>query len=332
MGLGLLVVFLACEKESPYVPPPTPGPAWEAAPSVQAPREKAGAWAHGGRLYLVGGGPRSDIPEDPLPGVEVFDPDSGRWILHPDLLPTSVEGTVFVPWGDRLFLFSGADPQGAILRTVEVFDPEAMRIMNVGIPLLEGHKDGAGVALGDGILLMGGLGLSGSPTDLMERFDPVGLRTEPAGRMPYPLQDFSAVVFGGRVYVFGGQVGAARTRVDSVAIWDPGTESWEVVDDALPLPWEHPRSVVVGQRLLVLTGRGPAGLLNGIFDPQTRSWSPLSSLPAPRSRCAVTVWQGKVWVISGWTEIQGTEVLTREVLVYDPEADTLAVSGRRVWR
>ena len=314
-----LAVLSACEKESPTEPPPPPGPAWRQEAPVNAPRFKAGALGWNGRIYLVGGG-GSDIPEALPLGVEVYDPAGTSWEFHEDLRLFTLTGTVFVPYDGKLYAASGEHP-GGFSRGVQVFDPAKMTIETVGVQLAEAHKDGGGVALPDGILVIGGRSTPGTSTTLVERIDPVARTVVNETRLPYPLQDFSAAYHDGLVFVFGGQDGRTASRVDSVAIYDPVAKSWEVVDNALPLGWEHPRAAVVDGRILVFSGKGEAGMINGEFDPLARRWSPLSSIPGARSESAVAVLDGDTWIISGFVVSGEDELLTPDVFVYDISAE-----------
>ncbi|MBD3337438.1 MAG: hypothetical protein GF355_18140, partial [Candidatus Eisenbacteria bacterium] len=315
---ALLPAALGCEKESPNGPTPDPGPAWERLADVNQPREKAGAMAHDGRVFLMGG--RGTDPLAPFPGVEVYDPETAVWELHDELHALNNTGAVHVAHDGLLYAFSGRADNGPVSRAIQVFDPEELTIETLRVQLLQGHKDGAGVAIPGGILIMGGLLDVGSPSDLVERFVPNSTAPEMETRLPYPLQDFSALHHDGRVFVFGGQ--SEETRIDSVAVYDLISREWEVVDNALPLGWDQPRAAKAGDRILIMSGKGAAGELNGEYDPLLHFWRPLADLPEPRSESAVTVLAGKVWLISGLTGDGEGEVPTAGVLVYDPAAET----------
>jgi hypothetical protein len=110
-------------------------------------------------------------------------------------------------------------------------------------------------------------------------------------------------------------------RVDSVAVYNLSSRTWEVVDNALPVGWEHPRVVDLDGRFLIMTGKGAAGRMNGWFDTVTRSWFALSPLPEARSESVVVAVSGKAWVISGLRLTQNVEAIVDNVWIYDPAGE-----------
>ncbi|MBU1949377.1 MAG: hypothetical protein KJ927_11735 [Candidatus Eisenbacteria bacterium] len=318
-----IAILSGCEKESPTVPPIEPGPTWSHGVSIHDAREKSGAVEWEGKVYLIGGGRTSTFGH--YPGVEVFDPDSARWIEYPQLKFQTNIGTVFAAAERKVYAVSGRADDGPVSRLIEVFDPADMSIDFINVQMAAGHKDGAAVVVPAGLMVLGGLDTPGAPTDLVEIIDLNAPSVSQETRLPYTLQDFSVFHLDGHVYVIGGQRGNART--DSVAVYNLIERTWEVIDNALPVGWEHPRVVNLEGRIIVMTGNGNAGRLNGWFDTETRSWFALTSLPEARSQSAVVTVSGKIWVITGLKEVHGVEAIVDDVWIYDPAGEPNDAAG-----
>lgn len=112
--------------------------------------------------------------------------------------------------------------------------------------------------------------------------------------LPNPRQHAGSVVFGGKIYSIGGQVGENDTLITQkeVNVYDPATNIWTRVAD-LPVPpgaagRGHISSAVVvfGQRIIVLGGEtvhktGRTNMVSA-YSPATNTWQNLTPLPSAR--------------------------------------------------
>jgi hypothetical protein len=109
-------------------------------------------------------------------------------------------------------------------------------------------------------------------------------------------------------YVFGGLSRTPEVGLDTrwqpmsaTAHLRPGCNTWV---DASPMPTDryHFGVAVVDRRVVVLGGRNASGRLRVVerFDPVTRQWTTLPSVPVVRSASAVVVQAGTVWMFGGF--------------------------------
>ena len=163
--------------------------------------------------------------------------------------------------------------------------------------------------------------------------------------MPYPLlpeaiSSFGAVVTDGWIYVFGGHAGrlpgnskdGLSPHFCRINLASPGT-AWE----ALPM---H----ITSQSPGLVTWQGAIYRVGGLsfknaagdptefhslstfakFDPTTKTWTDLPSLPVPRSSLDAAVVDGKLYVVGGWNLQEGTAqdaTWHDTALVYDLSQD-----------
>ena len=107
-----------------------------------------------------------------------------------------------------------------------------------------------------------------------------------AAALPQPMQELSAAVLHGRIYVAGGIDGANHASAAAFR-YDPAANRWERIAD-LPAPRHHMPLAVVGDTLYAA-----GGLSGATFVPETtlwlyreaaNRWEPRAPLPAPRDR------------------------------------------------
>src|SRR6202012_865214 len=94
----------------------------------------------------------------------------------------------------------------------------------------------------------------------VRRLDLRTKRWSPAPPMPEALNHMSAVSFGGKLYVVGGDAGGADTSTGAVrGFWryDPDTRQWASMPEA-PVARAAAGSAVLGHRLYVVGGRNDA--------------------------------------------------------------------------
>src|SRR6266571_8761983 len=127
-------------------------------------------------------------------------------------------------------------------------------------------------------------------------------RWSAAAALPEPVQELSAAVLHGRIYVAGG---FDRTGAPTAAAfrYDPVANQWERVAD-LPAARHHMPLAAVGDTLYAVGGLAEATFVpeNTLWiyrDDQNR-WESRAPLPAPRGASGVGVVSGKLVVVGGW--------------------------------
>jgi N-acetylneuraminic acid mutarotase len=153
------------------------------------------------------------------------------------------------------------------------------------------------VAATGSTLVIGGYDGSGTPRAVLRVAADGALR--PAGLLREGVRYAATAVVGGRVYVFGGEVGGRE--LDAVQELDPATGRTRVVT-RLPHALGHASAAAVGDRILLLGGRtGPDRFTDAMwwFDPRRLSWQRAGRLPAPMSDAAVVASGDRVWLLGG---------------------------------
>jgi len=130
----------------------------------------------------------------------------------------------------------------------------------------------------------------------------------------------------GFLYVIGGGDTGGAVFSD-LNRYDPVMDVWATLAP-MPTPRAGAVAAAVDNTIYVIGGRGTAaGPCNAgpylatveKYDIDTNTWSPVRSLPAPRSDVGAVAHGGKIYVFGGCT---GNATVTDEVLVYNPETDT----------
>lgn len=148
--------------------------------------------------------------------------------------------------------------------------------------------------------------------------------------LPVPLHHTNGTgLIGGKLYVSGGETlvagGDLSEYSKTLYVYDPRRDTWTRKAD-MPRPISKGITAVIGGKLYVLTGecaqfecttRNPRRLWR--YDPATNRWdTSLRSSPAPHSRGAGGVIDGKFYVVGGGNLSDPT---TNRLHVYDPATD-----------
>jgi N-acetylneuraminic acid mutarotase len=145
---------------------------------------------------------------------------------------------------------------------------------------------------------------------------------------PEVRQYHTAVWTGSRMIVWGGA--SASSTLITGGIYDPQTDTWAPTSTvgAPELYYWH-TAVWTGAEMIVWGGidqvTGEEFNTGGIYDPQTDSWRPTSTVDAPTGRFAHTaVWTGAEMIV--WGGLDETSTVTHTGGVYDPATDTWAAT------
>ncbi|PKP78653.1 MAG: hypothetical protein CVT81_03195 [Alphaproteobacteria bacterium HGW-Alphaproteobacteria-3] len=237
---------------------------WSDGAPMSTGRAFAGGALLGSDLYVIGG----DSTSGPRTVAEIYDMRGNIWRAAP-ALPVGLQQFGIAAHGGRLFVSGGYEA------------PAPQR------PGFMAPDDPAGVA--DKV----------EPGDTANGwvYDPrVGTWLSIAG-MPSSRAGHGLVSVGSRIYALGGRGGGASR----VWAYDPGTDSWDVVGDAMPAPRIAAAYVPVDGRIYAIGGLSDGTAISriDIFDPSTGKWTSGPALPAPRSGHVAAVLDGKVHVTGG---------------------------------
>jgi len=152
-------------------------------------------------------------------------------------------------------------------------------------------------------------------------------RVEPAWStahpLPEPLQEFSAAVLDGKVYIAGGLDERSKATAHAYR-YDPTTDTWEAIAD-LPAARHHMPLVVVHDTLYAV-----GGLAGSPFQGQSTLWAysrdlnrwfARAPLPMARGASAAAEVDGQIVVVGGIRYVADGG-LVRATAIYDPATDT----------
>ena len=247
----------------------------------------------------------------------------GQWVkLAP--LPEPSEEYSFAAANGKIYLLGGNSIPGKVSPgLVQEYDPAADKwTKKKDMPIRANHM--AAAEYGGKIYVFGG-------QELMEggrgqiaivkawEYDPASDAWKALAPMPSARTAPSAVEFGGKIYVMGGNSVhpgmnlvpiTPTTPHRSVAtneVYDPATNRWET-RQIMPTARNHAAIGAVGGKIYVLGGRvGGASLgtssntdLVEVYDPAADLWGvPLAKLPIPRTGMGWATHQGKIYLAGG---------------------------------
>ena len=231
---------------------------------------------HRGRIYAFGGfkypdsGPAAWVPID---NAWEYDPAMDTWkALAP--LPTKRGSPVAVAVGDKIYVIGGANtPPGAkdpavhpqrphrSVGTVEEYDP-ATNTWRERSPMPTPRNHATAGAVNGKIYVIGGrvggafISSGSSNVDVVEEYDPAtDSWGAPRTKMPSARSAFASGVFGGRIYVSGGEGQDAQRMWTFRALeaYDPVTNTWATLP-SMPVSRHGLAGAVLGNRLHMVSG------------------------------------------------------------------------------
>ena len=281
---------------------------WITLAPMTDPRQEVGTAASNGKIYVVGGLPRTNL-------VQEYDPQSDTWrFLSP--LPIAVDHTAVVPINGKLYVVGGNTNQGSSNALFE-YDPDADQwVQRASMPTARTSL--AAVVITGKIYAVGG---AGATQRELEVYDPASDTWAQLTPMPTGRNHLAAGAIGGRIYVAGGRPGNLTT----LEIYDPATDSWSAGSEMITGRSGH-AAAVVDEMLYTFGGEGNANSPIGIFqevevyDPQTDSWKSLNPMPTPRHGIGAAALGNRIYVPAGATQAGGgTQTGRNEAFVIQPE-------------
>lgn len=244
--------------------------------------EQLGQWSaqgDGNRMSVARGGHAAELLPDGtvilaggfdgrrgLSTVEFYDPASDRFFADTMHLATRrvAAASVFVP-PDRLFLFYGMEGvyEGLSTISAEVLNLRTGRSERFDAPKGTGRIGATATHLYNGkILIAGGVVQRAGMADVPDAylFDPETNRFDPIpGRMAVPRGDHAAVLLpDGRVLIAGGVALGPGTKdrqpIADIEVFDPTTNTFELLDARLPFAVSGPAAAPDGHGGAIIAG------------------------------------------------------------------------------
>ena len=288
------------------------------APTGDAPRQHAAAWATPEGIVVAGGEWEGQAKDD----ITMLRPGEAPRRLGTLPRPASrmavapVEGGAFLAGGR-----DGATPLDAVLRAE---GGEVREVARLPRPLAS-----AAAAVANGTLYVAGGVANGEPTDEMLAIRDGAVRVLDA-RLPSPRFGVAALATPHGVLLAGGQDAEGNLLAD--VLWlDPATETLRSAAARLPAHEADPgrayaAAAWTGELVLVAGGRSlEAGWPRVVaVDPATdAAWDTQHRLDPPREGASLVPWNGRVWLVGG--SAAGSAAWLDAGLVYDlrPEGESL---------
>ncbi|MEE2777377.1 MAG: kelch repeat-containing protein [Acidobacteriota bacterium] len=284
---------------------------WVQLPDMPVEKWEAGTFVLDAKLYLLGGyteGVRSSRIS------HFFDPADGSWTRIQDL-PSAITHMNLVLDG-RTVWYAGGFKDGYKGHTIaEVWSYDVDQDRFTAAPLLPETRGGGGLAIvGRELHYMGGVkadrDTNAADHWVLDLDDWAGGSAEwtDAAPLPGPRNQFSCVVFNGKIYAIGGQLHHDSKQLDQarVDIYDPATDSWSA-GPSLPKGHSHAEggTFVHGGKIWMVGGHTTAAGESKKIDPGILTlapggeWRHVATLPMPLSSPAAAILGGKLYVAGG---------------------------------
>ncbi len=186
----------------------------------------------------------------------------------------------------------------------------------------------ASAVLKDVICVVGGRN-GNSILATLEKYQPRENTWISGKAMPTSRWSLMAAEVNGKLYALGGisGVGNNRKTLDTVEIYDPDKDTWEM-DGRMPQPRHSAATAVVGNRIYVISGKiaayteatnsEPITERVDCFDPVSNTWREVKSIPTGRTGARAVVFNERIYVVGGIAK-NGEFPVTIDV--YDPKSD-----------
>ena len=288
----------------------SPG-SWQALPDMPVGKWEPGVVVLDDKLYIFGGYTDGVVSSK---RSEFFDPSDNSWTLIQEL-PSAITHMNMVLDG-RTVWFAGGFKDGYKGHAIaEVWNYDVDLDRYTAAPLLPEPRAGGGLAVVNGQLhYFGGL-MADRDTDSgdhwmldLEGWMQGSATWTHAAPMPAPRNQFSTVVFDGRIYAVGGQFHHDSVQLDQprTDIYDPVTDTWSSGPD-LPKGHSHAEGATFvhdGNIYMIGGHTTPTGGTKS-QDPDilrlTRGspWQKVGELPGPLSSPAAAIIGNQLYVAGG---------------------------------
>ncbi len=284
---------------------------WQVLPDMPVGKWEPGVVVLDDKLYVFGGYTDGVVSSK---RSEIFDPSDNSWTLIQEL-PSAITHMNMVLDG-RTVWFAGGFKDGYKGHTIaEVWSYDVDLDRYTAAPLLPEPRAGGGLAVVGGHLhYFGGL-MADRDTDSgdhwmldLEGWAQGSSTWTHAAPMPVPRNQFSTVVFDGRIYAIGGQLHHDSVQLDQprTDIYDPATDTWTSGPN-LPKGHSHAEGATFvhdGNIYMVGGHTTPTGGTKS-QDPDilrlTRAgpWQKVGALPGPLSSPAAAIIGNRLYVAGG---------------------------------
>jgi N-acetylneuraminic acid mutarotase len=256
---------------------------WTKKKSMPVPAHHAALAERNGKIYVFGG----FVPY-PAPGQQVagwqpvdnaweYDPIADSWKALAQVptkrgspLAAVVSGKIYVIGGATMNASSNEpavfnNSPARSVGTNEAYDPETNK-WETRNPMTTPRNHTFGGAVNGKIYVIGGrLGSpfigAASNTDVVEEYDPASDQWgAPKAKLPTPRSGGGWAVYGGKIYVAGGEINTPQMAgaFRALEAYDPATNTWTILP-SMPNPRHGVAGAFIGNRLHLVSGKITSG-------------------------------------------------------------------------
>ncbi|UCD30421.1 MAG: galactose oxidase [Planctomycetota bacterium] len=255
---------------------------------------------------------------EPIPG-------GGRWLSFARAPVPFHESAAAVIDG-KLYYVGGRLENGPI-NSLYRYDPPPVDAWTQLASHPGTQVDHMGAAVVDGILyaIGGTIEFPGPSVSEVYAYNPATNQWTAKASMPAPLGIMGVGVVNGKIYCLGGLSNYQATNF--VFEYDPATDQWTDLTLVCPMPTarDHCVAAALNGKIHMIGGRQTDvfSILNvhEAFDPASRSWETMASLPTARAGFSAAVLLGKILIMGGEGAANPTGVFA-ENEEYNPATNT----------
>ena len=218
---------------------------------------------------------------------------------------------------EGIFVAGGFLLDQSVTDSVEIYHPDTDTWSK--LPRMPNPRHHFTASVVDGIIyVIGGYVTAAQPwiptTDVLA-YDPSDSSWTAKSPMLTGRGEHIAAVWGGKIYIIGGNTVAFNEEYDPVA------DSWQV-KALMPTARNHLSAAVIDSLIYVVGGRDESLINSGAFEaysPASNTWYVLPDMPTPRSGLAAAAMNGKLYAFGG-----ELPTIFDDVEEYDPSTNTWA--------
>ena len=271
-------------------------------------------------------------PEPPTSVSSASTPDRGPPQREEPPLPAAVRESAATAASGVLYVIAGFDSAGRSTPGVFVYDRVRWAV-GPRLPTALDHT--AAASADDALYVVGGFSSSGASARVFRLADDHWEEMPP---LRYPRGALGLVAVGAKLFALGGNDGGSQVAVPEV--FDTHARVWQDVSP-MPAPRNHVASFAYRGLACVAGGRSPNVARVDCYDPTSRGWQVMPSLPTVTSGAGAAALGDKVVVAGGENTDQNTIVdqvarfqagnwLT-EAMLHPRHGIQLAVLDGRAW-
>ena len=291
-----------------------------------------------GKFYVVEGGFYL-----PLAGSAYeYDPGSNSWIKRS---ATNSVPRLYVSggqWNDKIVIYGGMDESGGVVATAAVYDPAADTFTTYANANPNPTVFETGAVYNDKLYLFGGITDTANPSSLtagVSILDLVSGAWSTGADLPEAIEQASAAVYNGKIYVFGGLDNIEPDYINSsVYIYTPSSDTFQTGPAQSELTQAYGSAALTyGNYIIVDSGNNlwyndtlgglSGGVLGGmqLFEPAANSFRSVIKRPFGKMRQCSAIIGGIYYSTAG--EDPDWPVSRLDIAAFGPVECTLTCSA-----